>query len=63
MVISSGDEVKKSDKWADKQEDLTSITKNLKNWDIVKDAPHDVWKTTEGRRVLEERLRAMVSEE
>ncbi|OJJ62204.1 hypothetical protein ASPSYDRAFT_40824 [Aspergillus sydowii CBS 593.65] len=63
MVISSGNELKKSDKWADKQEDLTTITQNLKNWDIVKDAPHEVWKTTEGRRLLEERLRAMVSAE
>ncbi|KAL4950344.1 hypothetical protein BDW69DRAFT_58499 [Aspergillus filifer] len=61
VVVSSGVEVDKSKKWADKQEDLTAITKNLKNWDIVKDAPHEVWKTTEGRRVLEERLRAMVS--
>ncbi|KAL2801603.1 hypothetical protein BJX63DRAFT_442171 [Aspergillus granulosus] len=47
-------------KWASKQEDHTNITKNLKNWDIVKDAPHEVWKTTEGRRVLEKRLREMV---
>ncbi|KAL4929290.1 uncharacterized protein BDV17DRAFT_290937 [Aspergillus undulatus] len=60
VVVSSGVEVDKSQKWADKQEDLTGITKNLRNWDIVKDAPHEVWRTTEGRRVLEERLRALV---
>ncbi|KAI9371977.1 hypothetical protein BJX61DRAFT_509301 [Aspergillus egyptiacus] len=60
VIVSSGKQVDKSNKWADKQEDLTGITKNLKKWDIVKDAPHEVWKTTEGRRVLEERLRDMV---
>ncbi|KAL4782910.1 hypothetical protein BJX76DRAFT_358446 [Aspergillus varians] len=62
VVVSSGIEVRKNGKWADRQEDLTGITKNLKHWDIVKGAPHEVWKTTEGRRILEERLRAMVSE-
>ncbi|KAL2821715.1 hypothetical protein BDW59DRAFT_108495 [Aspergillus cavernicola] len=62
-VVSSGKEVRKSEKWAGRQEDLTAITKNLKNWDIVKDAPHEVWKTTEGRRLLEQRLREMVLEE
>ncbi|KAL4915748.1 hypothetical protein BDW62DRAFT_187843 [Aspergillus aurantiobrunneus] len=60
-VVSSGNEVDKSEKWANCQEDLTGITQNLKDWDIVKDAPHEVWKTTEGRRLLEERLRTMVS--
>ncbi|KAL4907490.1 hypothetical protein BDW74DRAFT_176253 [Aspergillus multicolor] len=60
IVVSSGDEVDSSRKWAQKQEDLTAITKNLKNWDIVQDAPHEVWRTTKGRQTLEERLRAMV---
>ncbi|KAL4802724.1 hypothetical protein BDV18DRAFT_146414 [Aspergillus unguis] len=60
VVVSSGNEVDHSTKWADSQEDLTGITKNLRNWDIVKEAPHEVWKTTEGRRVIEERLRALV---
>jgi pimeloyl-ACP methyl ester carboxylesterase len=62
-VVSSGVKVDGDKKWASKQEDLTGITKNLRNWDIVKDAPHEVWRTTEGRRVLEKRLREMVSEE
>lgn len=60
VVVSSGNEVDGSKKWADKQEGLTGITKNLLNWDIVKDAPHEVWKTTEGRRVLEQRLREVL---
>ncbi|RDW70797.1 DUF2417 domain-containing protein [Aspergillus mulundensis] len=60
VVVSSGDEVDNNRKWAQKQEDLTAITKNLKNWDVVQDAPHEVWRTTKGRQTLEERLRAMV---
>ncbi|KAL3461067.1 hypothetical protein BJX64DRAFT_170547 [Aspergillus heterothallicus] len=62
-VVSSGVKVDADKKWARKQEDLTGITENLRNWDIVKDAPHEVWRTTEGRRVLEKRLREMVSAE
>lgn len=61
VLVSSGEEVDGSQKWADGQEDLTGITKNLKNWDIVKGAPHEVWRSTEGRALIEERLRAMVS--
>jgi pimeloyl-ACP methyl ester carboxylesterase len=56
VVVSSGIEVKKSSQWETKQEDLTKITKNLVAWDIVNAAPHEVWKTREGRRVLEKRL-------
>ncbi|RHZ66335.1 uncharacterized protein CDV56_103848 [Aspergillus thermomutatus] len=60
VVVSSGVEVRKSQKWAKTQEDLTKITKNLKDWDIVKGAPHEVWRTTEGRQVLEKRLKELV---
>lgn len=60
MVISSGDETDKDGKWREKQEDLTKITKNLKEWDVVKGAPHEVWRSPEGRNVLEKRLRQLV---
>lgn len=60
VVVSSGIEVDRNDQWAKKQEALTSITDNLKNWDVVKDAPHEVWKSPEGRLVLEKRLRDLV---
>ncbi|RHZ66036.1 hypothetical protein CDV55_106890 [Aspergillus turcosus] len=63
VVVSSGVEVRRSDKWAKTQEDLTKITKNLKDWDIVKGAPHEVWRTTEGRQVLEKRLKELVKGE
>ncbi|KAF3484108.1 uncharacterized protein GIQ15_03432 [Arthroderma uncinatum] len=56
VVVSSGREVRKSQTWAEKQEDLTKITKNLVAWDVVKGAPHEVWDTLDGRKALEKRL-------
>jgi pimeloyl-ACP methyl ester carboxylesterase len=60
VVISSGIEVKKDGAWEKKQEDLTKITKKLVAWDIVNAAPHEVWKTAEGRKIIEERLGELV---
>ncbi|WEW58781.1 hypothetical protein PRK78_004249 [Emydomyces testavorans] len=60
VVVSSGREMRKSKKWAEKQEDLTKITKKLIAWDIVKDAPHEVWEAIEGQKTLEKRLKEMV---
>ncbi|MCJ1375806.1 hypothetical protein MMC20_007043 [Loxospora ochrophaea] len=59
-VITSGIEVGKSDDWYRKQEDLTRLTKNLLSWDVVNAAPHEVWRTLEGRTVIENRLGEMV---
>jgi pimeloyl-ACP methyl ester carboxylesterase len=61
-VISSGVETRKSEKWRKSQEELTRITKNLKNWDVVRGAPHEVWRTPEGRYIVEKRLKQMVKE-
>ncbi|OJI86952.1 hypothetical protein ASPTUDRAFT_188296 [Aspergillus tubingensis CBS 134.48] len=63
VVISSGIEVRKSEKWAKRQEELTKITMNLKNFDIVKGAPHEVWRDVEGRRVIEKRLGELVKKD
>ncbi|KAM5462809.1 hypothetical protein MauCBS54593_007790 [Microsporum audouinii] len=60
VVISSGREVRRSQTWADKQEDLTKVTNNLVAWDIVKGAPHEVWDTLDGRRTLEKRLEELM---
>lgn len=60
VVVSSGDEVGKSSRWANAQEDLTGITANLKAWDVVDGAPHEVWRSVAGRKVLQERLGEMV---
>lgn len=56
VVVSSGVMMKKDGDWERKQEDLTTITKNLMSWDVVGGAPHEVWKTREGRRIMEKRL-------
>ncbi|PWY95737.1 hypothetical protein BO94DRAFT_530479 [Aspergillus sclerotioniger CBS 115572] len=63
VVVSSGMEVKRSQKWAKKQEELTKITQNLKDWDIVDGAPHEVWRAVEGRRVIEKRLAELIGKE
>ena len=56
VLVSSGIEVRRDGDWGRKQEDLTKITKNLVAWDVVNGAPHEVWRTFEGRQTLEKRL-------
>jgi hypothetical protein len=60
VVISSGRAVEEDMAWKKKQEDLTHITHNLTHWDIVKDAPHEVWRSTEGWNLIERRLKKLV---
>jgi pimeloyl-ACP methyl ester carboxylesterase len=60
VVVSSGVEVRKSERWAKKQEEQTKVTDNLVAWDVVKAAPHEVWRTLRGRQVLEKRLGLLV---
>ncbi|KAI9931541.1 hypothetical protein ASPWEDRAFT_25587 [Aspergillus wentii DTO 134E9] len=60
MVVSSGIEVGKSRDWAARQEELTKITDSLMEWDVVDGAPHEVWRSFEGRQILELRLRQLV---
>ncbi|KAG6041575.1 hypothetical protein E4U41_003471 [Claviceps citrina] len=60
VVVSSGREIKRSKQWEQKQRDLTKLTDNLKEWDIVNGAPHEVWDTLEGRDQIERRLKALV---
>ncbi|KAF2716319.1 integral membrane protein [Polychaeton citri CBS 116435] len=56
VIVSSGISVRKDDEWNRKQQDLTTITDNLLGWDIVNKAPHLVWRTLDGRNVMEKRL-------
>ena len=57
VVVSSGIHVRRDKEWERKQEDLTKVTANLVAWDVVGGAPpEEVWRTYEGRRVLEKRL-------
>lgn len=60
VVVSSGIEVRRNHEWERKQEDLTKITDKLVAWDVVNGAPHEVWRTLEGRTVLEKRLGQLV---
>ncbi|PLN77911.1 mitochondrial integral membrane protein [Aspergillus taichungensis] len=60
VVVSSGVEVDRSERWGRAQEELTRVTSNLKHWDTVEGAPHEVWRDVKGRQVLGERLRALV---
>lgn len=56
VVVSSGIHVASDEEWGKKQKDLTKITDNLVSWDVVKQAPHQVWQTYDGRRVMDKRL-------
>ncbi|KAK3299023.1 uncharacterized protein B0H64DRAFT_371424 [Chaetomium fimeti] len=61
VVISSGHQIRKDRDWENKQRDLSHLTTNLENWDIVDDAPHRVWDTLGGREIIERRLRKLVN--
>lgn len=60
VVISSGKHIKQNSAWEKKQRDMSKLTDNLKNWDIVDDAPSEVWQTYDGRQKIETRLKELV---
>lgn len=59
-LISSGVQIRRDKAWKDKQEDLSKLTHNLLSWDVVADAPHEIWVTLEGRELIEKRLKKIV---
>ncbi|KAK0628430.1 hypothetical protein B0T17DRAFT_491076 [Bombardia bombarda] len=59
VVVSSGVQIRRDSEWEAKQRDLTHLTDNLEDWDVVAEAPHQVWETLEGRRVIEKRLKKL----
>ncbi|RKF54581.1 Uncharacterized protein C23C11.06c [Golovinomyces cichoracearum] len=61
VLISSGIEVTKSKEWEAKQRDLSHLTQNIVSWDIVNKAPSEVWRTEQGRDIIEKRLRDLVN--
>ncbi|RWA12417.1 hypothetical protein EKO27_g2678 [Xylaria grammica] len=62
-LISSGAHIREDSEWEEKQRDLSGLTHNLQHWDIVNDAPHQVWATLEGRELIEKRVRQLVHKE
>lgn len=60
VVISSAIKVRTDSQWENKQRDLTQLTDNLHDWDIVNKAPHQVWKTLDGRQIIERRIKQLV---
>jgi hypothetical protein len=60
IIISSGIEVRRDSEWEKKQRDLTHLTRKLVSWDIVTKAPGEVWKTYDGREMIEKRLKELV---
>lgn len=60
VLISSGIEVRRDSEWEKKQRDLSHLTRNLVSWDIVNKAPAEVWRTLEGREIIEKRLKQLV---
>ena len=59
-LVSSGIEVRRDSTWDSKQRDLSYLTNRLVSWDIVNKAPHEVWRTLEGREIMEKRLGQLV---
>lgn len=59
-VVSSGRRVEGDGAWEGKQRELTKLTGELRAWDVVEGAPHEVWRTEGGRQVVEQRLGEMV---
>lgn len=60
VIISSAINVRTDRQWEAKQRDLTHLTDNLHDWDIVNKAPHQVWKTLDGREIIERRIKQLV---
>ena len=58
-LISSGVEMRRDSEWEAKQRDLSTLTRNLVGWDVVERAPHEVWRTYEGRTAIERRLKEL----
>lgn len=60
VVISSGIETGSDREWKESQEKSTKITKKLLDWVVVNKAPHEVWRTLDGRAAMEAGLKKLV---
>ncbi|WBW74238.1 vacuolar membrane hydrolase, implicted in protein catabolism or lipid metabolism [Schizosaccharomyces osmophilus] len=59
-IITSGNSLKNVKRWSEEQRELSKLTDNT-IWEIVNDAPHEVWKTAEGAKVILKRLAELYS--
>ncbi|KAI4766646.1 hypothetical protein E4T51_00399 [Aureobasidium sp. EXF-12344] len=62
VIISSSISNRRDSEWERKQRDLTKLTENLISWDVVNKAPHEVWRTLDGRNVMDKRLKDIVKQ-
>ena len=60
VVVSSGVEVGRDSEWNRKQQDLQRYTNRLVAADVVPGAPHQVWRSDEGVKILDKRLGQLV---
>lgn len=60
VVVSSGIKFRTDSEWSRKQEDMSKLTDNLLDWSVVNKAPHQVWRTYEGRKKMEDGLAKLV---
>lgn len=60
VIVSSGITCARDGEWERKQRDLSHLTDRLVAWDVVNKAPHQVWRTYDGRQTMEHRLRELM---
>ncbi|KAK6357251.1 hypothetical protein TWF718_001572 [Orbilia javanica] len=60
VVVSSGEGVKRNNRWDEAQRDSTTVTDNLLHWDVVDKAGHKVWERAEGWDVMSKRIKRLV---
>jgi hypothetical protein len=60
LVLVSSERVNKSRKWEEWQRDLSGLTDRLVAWDVVDKAPHEVWRSWEGREAMESRVKELM---
>jgi pimeloyl-ACP methyl ester carboxylesterase len=61
VVVSSGIESRRDREWGQKQEESTKVTDNLVKWSVVNKAPHEVWRTYDGRQTMEKGLSKLIA--
>ncbi|KAG8623068.1 hypothetical protein KVT40_008044 [Elsinoe batatas] len=61
VIISSHVSIRRDNEWERKQRDMTHLTDKLVGWDVVEQAPHEVWRTYNGRQTMEKRVKQLLA--